>query len=214
MKSLVEGIQTGLILCFLIGPIFFTLIQTGVERGFRAGAMVGLGIWVSDSLFIAVFYSGVQYIARMLAWEGFSLYVGLVGSAILAGFGISALLTKPAFQNPADIHFKPSASYFSLWVKGFLINSINPFTILFWFGLMSTTILKSTMNSTDASMFFAGIIGTVVVTDLLKVLLAKRIRRWLQPQHVLMLRRISGIALILFGIILLIRTLLTYFFTV
>lgn len=208
MKSLVEGIQTGLILCFLIGPIFFTLIQTGVERGFRAGAAVGLGIWVSDTVFVMAFYSGVNYIAQLLAWEGFSLYVGVIGSIILAIFGAWALLTKPAFQNPSDIHFKPSSSYFSLWLKGFLINSINPFTVLFWFGLMSTTILKSNMNSYDIPLFFGGAIGTVVITDIIKILLAKRIRRWMQPKHILLLRRVSGIALIVFGIVLLVRTII------
>lgn len=208
MKSLVEGIQTGLILCFLIGPIFFTLIQTGVERGFRAGAAVGLGIWVSDTIFVMAFYSGVNYIAQLLAWEGFSLYVGVIGSIILAIFGTWALLTKPAFHNPSDIHFKPSSSYFSLWLKGFLINSINPFTVLFWFGLMSTTILKSNLNSYDIPLFFGGAIGTVVVTDIIKILLAKRIRRWMQPKHILLLRRVSGIALIVFGIVLLVRTII------
>lgn len=208
MKSLVEGIQTGLILCFLIGPIFFTLIQTGVERGFRAGAAVGLGIWVSDTVFVMAFYSGVNYIAQLLAWEGFSLYVGVIGSIILAIFGAWALLTKPAFQNPSDIHFKPSSSYFSLWLKGFLINSINPFTVLFWFGLMSTTILKSNLNSYDIPLFFGGAIGTVVITDIIKILLAKRIRRWMQPKHILLLRRVSGIALIVFGIVLLVRTII------
>ncbi len=208
MKSLVEGIQTGLILCFLIGPIFFTLIQTGVERGFRAGAAVGLGIWVSDTIFVMAFYSGVNYIAQLLAWEGFSLYVGVIGSIILAIFGTWALLTKPAFQNPSDIHFKPSSSYFSLWLKGFLINSINPFTVLFWFGLMSTTILQNNLTSYDIPLFFGGAIGTVVITDIIKILLAKRIRRWMQPKHILLLRRVSGIALIVFGIVLLVRTII------
>ncbi len=208
MKSLVDGIQTGLILCFLIGPIFFTLIQTGVERGFRAGAAVGLGIWMSDTLFLLAFYSGVSYIAQILAWDGFSLYVGLIGSVILAGFGTSALLTKPAFQNPSDLHFKSSSSYFSLWLKGFLINTINPFTVLFWFGLMSTTILKNTVKSTDVQIFFSGVIGTIIITDLIKIMLAKRIRRWLQPKHILLVRRVSGIALIVFGIVLLIRTII------
>jgi len=95
-----------------------------------------------------------------------------------------------------------------LWLKGFLINSINPFTVLFWFGLMSTTILKSNLNSYDIPLFFGGAIGTVVITDIIKILLAKRIRRWMQPKHILLLRRVSGIALIVFGIVLLVRTII------
>ncbi|HMN88525.1 MAG TPA: LysE family translocator [Saprospiraceae bacterium] len=207
MKSLIEGIQTGLILCFLIGPIFFTLIQTGVERGFRAGAMVGLGIWVSDALFILAYYSGVSYIVDLLTWKDFSLYVGIAGSIILAIFGLWALLTRPDFAQPADVALRPSASYFSLWLKGFLINSINPFTVIFWFTMMSTALLQKELDRYHVSLFFIGTIGTIAFTDMLKVLLAKRIRRWLRPDHILLMRRISGIALILFGVVLFARTL-------
>lgn len=206
MQTLVEGIQTGLILCFLIGPIFFTLIQTGVERGFRAGAAVGLGIWMSDAIFVLIFFSSIQYISQLMEWDGFEFYVGIVGSLILAGFGLAALLTKPAFQNPAEVHFRPASSYFTLWVKGFLINAVNPFTILFWFGLMTTSILKKGLDSQNVLIYFGGTLGTVIITDLIKILLAKRIRRWMQPKHILLLRRISGVALILFGVALLIRS--------
>ncbi len=206
MQTLWEGIQTGLILCFLIGPIFFTLIQTGVERGFRAGAAVGLGIWMSDMMFVLLFFSGVKYIARLMEWDGFEFYVGIAGSIILAGFGLAALSTKPAFKNPSDVHFKPASSYLTLWVKGFLINVVNPFTILFWFGLMTSAILKEGLDSESVLIFFGGTIGTVIFTDLIKILLAKRIRRWMKPKHILLMRRISGIALILFGIVLLVRS--------
>lgn len=210
MKSLVEGIQTGLILCFLIGPIFFTLIRTGIERGFRAGVAVGLGIWMSDSMLILAFYSSVSYVMQLLAWEGFSFYIGIVGSIILALFGVSALMSKPvAFGQPSDdLNVKPSSSYVSLWFTGFIINTINPFNILFWFGLMSTALLKQDWAARHVSLYFGGIIGTVIITDLVKVLLAKSIRRIMTAQHLVWMRRISGVALIVFGIALFVRTII------
>ena len=60
MNILIEGIKVGLILCFLIGPIFFALVQTGVEEGLRAGTAVGLGIWISDLIFILGVYRGIS----------------------------------------------------------------------------------------------------------------------------------------------------------
>lgn len=207
MKSLIEGIQTGLILCFLIGPIFFTLLQTGVERGFRAGAMVSIGIWMSDMLYIAIFYSGVSQIDQLLRGDKFSMYVGLVGSIILACFGIWTLFTKPALTSHTELHLRPSSSYFSLWAKGFLINAINPFTLIFWFTIVSAALLRDATKPTDLFLYFGSIITTVAATDLLKVLLAKKIRHWLKPVHILWFRRISGIALIIFGVVLLVRTL-------
>lgn len=208
MKSLIEGIQTGLILCFLIGPIFFTLLQTGVERGFRAGAMVGLGIWMSDILFVTVFYSSISRISELMQGDQISLYIGIGGSIILAMFGISALFTKPVVASHKELQLRPSSSYFSLWIKGFLLNTVNPPTTLFWFTIVSTAVVNGGANFTNqyAVLFFGGIIGTVATTDLLKVFMAKKIRRWLQPVHILWFRRISGIALIVFGVVLLIKT--------
>ena len=53
----------------MLGPIFFALIQAGIEQGFRAGAMVGFGVWVSDFLFVASVYWGVSYIMAITAWD-------------------------------------------------------------------------------------------------------------------------------------------------
>jgi threonine/homoserine/homoserine lactone efflux protein len=208
MKSLIEGIQTGLILCFLIGPIFFTLLQTGVERGFRAGAMVGLGIWMSDLVFISLFYSSVSQFTQLVAGESFSLYVGIGGSIILAIFGLWALFTKPSLASGPDLNLRPSSSYFTLWIKGFLINAVNPFTIIFWFTIVSAALLRTDLDTNNMVYYFGAIIGTVAITDLLKILLAKKIRRWMSPTHILWFRRISGVALIIFGVVLLVRTLI------
>ncbi len=205
MSLLFDGIKIGLILCFLLGPIFFTLIQTGVEEGVRAGIMVGLGIWISDLLFIVGTFWGLSYLNKIVHWNGFELYLGIAGSIILALFGILTFFSKPpAMYQPAAKRF---TSWFSLWVKGFLINTVNPFTVFFWIGLMSPILLKDKMGSAEAFLFFGGILTTIVITDFLKVLMAKKIRRWLRPLHLLWIRKISGLALLVFGAVLILRVL-------
>ena len=209
MDFIFDGIKLGLILAILIGPIFFALIQAGVEQGIRAGAMVGLGIWVSDMLFILGAYFGVSYITRLVEGPEFALYLGIAGSITLTAFGLGALVTAPKVgANPqwAKTTFR-SSSYFSLWMKGFLINTVNPFTFFFWIGVTTTMVMDGGLDSGEASLFFGGILGTIITTDLAKVILAKRIRSFLQPIHLLWLRRISGAALIVFAVVLLVRVL-------
>ena len=206
MLWLLEGIKFGLVLCILVGPLFFALVQAGVEEGFRAGAAVGLGIWISDFLFMVGVYLGLAYITQIIELANFPLYLGIGGSIILVVFGLGTLASKPPSFNSANISIR-SSSYFSLILKGFLINTINPFTVFFWMGLMSTVIIKSELSHSDAMIFFAGILGTIILTDSAKVLFAKKIRRKLRPVHVLWLRRISGAALIIFGVVLLARVL-------
>lgn len=206
---LFDGIKIGLILSFMIGPIFFALVQTSVEEGFRAGSMVALGIWMSDFLFVLAVYFGVSYLADIVNTQSFTLILGIGGSILLAGFGLASLLTIPkGLLNNTVPDYKRSSSYPSLFVKGFLINTINPFTVFFWTSLMGTVVIKDGFDGNQASIFFGGVLGTIILTDLLKVILAKRIRYSLRPVHLLWLRRISGAALIVFGVVLLVRVLL------
>ena len=46
MYPLLIGLQYGLFLSILVGPLLVALVQTGFEQGMRAGFMVGLGIWL------------------------------------------------------------------------------------------------------------------------------------------------------------------------
>ncbi|MCB0551459.1 MAG: LysE family transporter [Phaeodactylibacter sp.] len=210
MDLVFNGIKLGLILAILIGPIFFALIQAGVEQGIRAGAMVGLGIWISDVIFILGAYFGVSYLTSLVESPKFTLYLGIAGSITLTFFGLGALLTAPkAGANPqwARTAFR-SSSYFSLWMKGFLINTINPFTFFFWIGVATTMAADGGLGNQEATLFYGGILGTIIFTDFSKVVLSKQIRRIMKPIHLLWLRRISGGALIAFAIVLLVRVLM------
>ena len=207
VQALIYGIGYGLVLCILLGPLFFALLQAGIERGMRAGLMVGLGIWISDFVFIATTYFGMAYLVEITRWNGFEWYLGWIGGMVLMAFGLGALLTPPPdLETQVRANASSRAkSYLKYWIKGFLVNTINPFTFFFWIGLMTTTVVQNGFSSTSAFLFFAGIMGTVILTDSLKVLLAKKIRRRMTPYHVLRMRQFSGAALGIFGIALIIR---------
>ncbi len=203
MSPLLEGIKWGLLLTILVGPIFFALLQAGIEYGIRAGFFVGLGIWLSDFLFISSVYLGMSYIKEVTAFPGFEFWMGMVGGIILVSFGLGSIFSKPPdFEESPKLKAKTLGGFF---LKGFLINTINPFTILFWTGIMTTVVIGEAYTDDQAKWFFIGILGTISLTDFLKILFAKYIRNRLKPSWFLWLRRISGAALFLFGIILFIR---------
>lgn len=205
MELLLEGIQIGLVLAVMTGPLLFTLVQVSVEEGIGPGLMVGAGIWISDLLF--VFFTTWSLAAVVEAFDDpmTSITIGIVGGAILIFFGIGTALSKPKNLSFKSNQASRYSSWFSLWLKGFLINTINPFTVFFWIGIVSTIVVKNAMSVGEASLFFGGLLGTVAITDALKVLLSKRIRKFLQAHHIIWLRRISGAALVVFGIVLLVR---------
>lgn len=210
MEYLLKGIQFGLLLAILVGPLVFALLQASIEQGVRAGTAVGLGIWVSDFLFIVSVYWCLSYIQQMVSWEYFEVSLGIGGSIILAIFGLGMLLSR---VDPLDFDDNSSRkAYGKLWLKGFLINTINPFTVVFWLGLISTTLIQEGASANEMFLFLGGILGTIIVTDFTKVILAKQIRQFLKPVHVLWLRKISGSVLLIFGIGILLQVFFNFSF--
>ena len=213
MQSLLDGISWGLFLSILIGPIFFALIQAGIEQGLKGGLMVGLGIWASDFIFIGLIYWGISSVVALTEWSGFAPTVGVIGGLILIGFGLGTLFSKTpeVLKKEAEeahpIDYK-TASCASLCMKGFLVNTVNPFTLLFWIGLLSSISVKNDFSDSKAYLFFVGVLGTIILTDTLKVMLAQFIRQWMTPHHILWMRRISGMAFFIFGVVMIVRVLI------
>lgn len=207
MDLLLQGIKIGIVLCLMIGPVFFALLQTAVEEGFRASAMVGAGIWTSDIGYILLVFFGLTFVKKFTATGQVEIIIGVAGTVLFIIFGLVALLISPKnLLLPDDQLYKRSSSYISLYLKGFLLNVFNPFTIFLWIGIISTILIEKELTSGNAVTFFSGIIGTIVVTDLLKIVLSKRIRNIIRPRHLIWIRKGTGLALLGFGVFLAIRT--------
>lgn len=191
----------------MAGPILFALIQAGVERGFRAGAALGVGIWMSDLLFIITVFMSSTFLDSIVSNATILRWLGIAGSIILILIGLGTLLSKPPEMHYVSEIGAQRSPYHLLWLKGFAINTLNPFTFFFWISVMTGIVLAKDLNQSDATLFFSGILGTIILTDLTKIILAKRIRQFLKWKHLLWLRRIAGIALLAFGLVLLGRVL-------
>ena len=204
MNLIWQGALLGLSLSILAGPMLFILIQLGIEKGFRAGATAGFGVWASDTLYVLAAYLGISYLLQLTQWQGFKLWASLAGGLILIVIGTATLLARPAMKSLQA--GKPAGhNWTGYWMKGFLINTFNPFTAFFWIGVMTSVSADGPLPAFDAMLFFGSIIGVIILTDLLKVLLAKRIQHWMQYSYLLVLRRVSGTALVLFGVFLMFR---------
>lgn len=204
LDFLIKGAVAGLTLSFLIGPVFFAVVQAGVERGFRAGLALSAGVWISDILIIFIAWLGLSYIIMLVQWEGFTYWLGTLGGVILMVFGIGSFLSKAPIADDG-LKIQRRAPFMRLAAKGFVVNIFNPFTVVFWLGLMSTIIAQSSGTGQQTLMFFSTLLVVVIIFDLLKIILSKTIRNWISPQNVLSLRKAIGIGLFIFGVILLMR---------
>jgi len=204
MDYILRGIVFGLGLSILLGPIFIVLIQSTLENGRRAGLLAATGIWVSDILFVALSINFVKRISPYVYSADFRFWVGLLGALVLIGVGIATFFKK------AQISFADSkvsrSGMIGYWIKGFMVNTVNPFTVIFWLSLVTAEVLDNHLNATKTWLLTGAIIATIVVTDTLKVMLAKVIQNRINEKTLTLINRIAGIALILFGFGLLLKT--------
>ena len=55
-QDILTAIRLGIFLCFLIGPVFFVLLETSAVKGFRAALVFDLGVVFADIVFIVIAY--------------------------------------------------------------------------------------------------------------------------------------------------------------
>jgi threonine/homoserine/homoserine lactone efflux protein len=181
----------------LIGPVFFTIIQTSIERGFWSGIFVAIGVSISDALYILVSYFGL---IQFLEADNFRHYLAYGGGSVLLLFGLYYLFVKSRKLHHFDPERVHARSWFRLAGKGFVINGLSPMVLFFWLATVgvATTQLHYT-GSDEALTFFASIVCTVFATDVLKAKLADKLRVVITPGFVRTMNIVLGIVLVVFA---------------
>ena len=60
----------GFLLAFAVGPVFFTLIETSITKGFKAAVFFDLGAMVADIIFILIAFYSTSKIFQVLYLDG------------------------------------------------------------------------------------------------------------------------------------------------
>jgi threonine/homoserine/homoserine lactone efflux protein len=198
MEIVLKGLLSGLVLAILVGPVFFTLLQTSIERGFRSGVYVAVGISVSDSLYIALSYLGL---ASLFNSEVFQVYLSYIGGFIILCFGGYYLFIKSRKMINFNAEHVEEKSPVKLMAKGFIINGFNPMVLLFWIGTISFATGELGYTETrDAITFLATIVATVFITDIIKAKLADKLRVLLTPVIIKFMNIVLGGVMFCLGI--------------
>ncbi|MBL7827910.1 MAG: LysE family transporter [Saprospiraceae bacterium] len=203
-----QGILLGLSLSFLVGPLLFAVVEGGIIWGMRAGIAVAAGIWFSDVLFVALILWSVETLSAITQVDGFRFWAGIFGGLLLLVFGAASFFSKPKLPPPGETFSeKPvKPNYIKLWLRGFLINTINPGTIFFWLGIVSAVVAPNHWSMPQSLTFFSGMLATLVITDTLKAWGAKRLRKFLTPKHIQIVQKSIGLLLMIFGAVLALKS--------
>ena len=93
-QDFLKAIPIGFGLAFMIGPVFFMLIQTSILKGARAAIVFDLGVITADVIFILFAYFGShQFLMKVK--DDPNLY--FIGGGILFIYGLGMFLKR---KNP------------------------------------------------------------------------------------------------------------------
>lgn len=206
-NELKEAILIGFFLSFMIGPVFFMLIQTSIIKGARAAIVFDLGVILGDVAFILIAYYGSKSLLEKIKDDPRLFFIG---GLILLVYGIITYLDKSQKTQIQDeaLVLPEKTNYVKLFLKGFLLNFINIGVLAFWLGMIVVVGSNLQMNSGRIFNYFLIIILSYFITDIGKILLAKQLKKYLTPKVTFKIKRAMGVLLMIFGIVFILKGLI------
>lgn len=202
IQDILTAIPLGIFLSFLIGPVFFVLLETSAVKGFRAALAFDFGVILADIVFILIAY-GSSYRLIMSLKNDPAIFI--FGGILMLSYGIISYvkLRKAGreLKKNKDITVELiKKNYGNLFLKGFLLNFINVGVLLFWFLVIITIGPKLQLNTGRMVTFFASVITTYLIVDIGKILLAKQLKSKMTPKNILKIKKVISILLVVFGL--------------
>ncbi|MDI6048356.1 LysE family transporter [Flavobacterium sp. XS2P24] len=202
INDILSGIPWGIFLSFMIGPVFFILLETSIIKGFRAALVFDLGVVSGDIVFIGIAYLGSYRLIQSLKDQP-ALFI--FGGVLMLVYGIiSFIQLKKEEKINTDIIDREivKKNYLSLFIKGFLLNIINIGVLGFWLAIIISVGPKLEMQTFRMITFFTSVVVSYLLIDCIKILLAKQLKTKLTPVNILKIKKGISIVMMVFGMVL------------
>lgn len=200
LDAIIKGLGLGIILALSVGPVIFTILKQSLTNGHKGGFSFVTGVWISDIILVILSNFFSELVHELLS---FKTEIAIAGGIFLGAMGLFYILFKKVDLQAADSNIIPSFSkrdFSKIAFSGFVINTLNPSVIIFW--LMNATAFSALYGFGERMMIFTICILVNVAADILKVMMAGKIRNSLTPGHINIINKIAGIILVIFGLML------------
>lgn len=183
MKIFKNGLSTGLLLQFAIGPVFFFIVNLTIQRTILDGFVAVLAVTIVDYIYITLAILGV---GKLLENDKVKKVFGLISSIVLIIFGWIIIKGAIGSDSVSSIN-ATSSNLITSFTSVFLLTISSPLTIVFFTSLFATKAVELNYTKRDllifglstglATFLFLGIavilfsmIGDVIPVLLIKVL--------------------------------------------
>lgn len=203
IAPLIKGLLLGVILSISVGPVIFAIIKQSINNGHKAGYFFVAGVSASDISLVLVCNFFTTLFNTALSHK---TPIAVAGSIFLIGVGIYTLFFKKVHtddsNNLVDKKFR-KRDYAAIFLSGYFMNTLNPGVFLFWFA-WTAAIMADSQTAEHPSEYrfivFVTCLVFVLLSDILKVILAGKLRSRLTARNLHYINKLSGLILIGFGV--------------
>lgn len=200
-EAVLLGIGAGLISSFLTGPVFFAMIKTSLERGFKAGFSLAGGVVISDVILISMVLWGSEFLEYQAS---FDKYIGVIGGIFMVAVGIYYLLARVHIKYEENALVKVSKRGYVL--KGFLMCILTPSTLMFWIIVSGIISVKLNNRFDEKLVCFIVAMGTQLTIDGFKSFYFSKLRHKIKENDLAKLNKIAGVIILIFAVWLILKT--------
>lgn len=196
-EALLKGLALGLILTLSVGPVIFTIIKQSINNGKEGGFSFVAGVWASDIILVFITNAFSEWVTRMLEYKQI---IGYTGSLFLVFMGIYYVFIKKVklkTEEEGNVSRFRKMDFARLCLSGFLVNTLNPGLLFFW--LLNATAFAVTHTLKQRIIIFSTCLLCNIAFDIVKVVMAGKLRNRLTLRNMSVITRISGSILIAFG---------------
>ncbi|MBN2214949.1 MAG: LysE family transporter [Bacteroidales bacterium] len=193
MTALYNGLLLGLLLSIFIGATFFVLIETSIHRGFKSALTMNLGVFISDIMLILLtYFSTSEFLDSLIS----NNYFKLAGGFAFFGFGLYYIFKK----HQRNIAINENINYAKLFLNGIVINILNPSVVAFWLGSVIFIVAHKNYSIRQALIFYSSCLSVIVLTDLIKIYFASKLKRFIGRQMLKVISVMAGILFVLLSL--------------
>ena len=202
VAALIKGFFLGILLAISVGPVIFAIIKQSINYGRKAGYVFVAGVSLSDITLLVVCNFFTSFFQAVIKHQEM---IALAGSVFLISAGIYTLFFKKSVLDTEMIQAQEfrKRDWVGAFFSGYFMNMLNPSVFIFWFA-WSAAIQADAASYSNPLEYRIIVFGTclvfVLLTDLLKVALAGKLRPKLTPKNLHFINILSGIILVGFGL--------------
>jgi threonine/homoserine/homoserine lactone efflux protein len=206
MTDFLPAVFLGIILAFTIGPVFFTILEISVSKGFRAAVFFNIGVVFSEIVFFAIAYASTSSLLESIQENPSWKILGGVLLSFYAGITLLGIYQNKTEEGPYSIDpGSESPNLIKNMVRGFLLNIINFAVLVFWILIVAN--YGPGFQDTEYKMFlfFLTIVGTYFSIDLGKIYLAQQLKSSLTRAVITKIKIVVNSVILIIGIVLIFK---------